>query len=57
MYCVIHLLKICSRISKNIRFPCCTQVLLIQGNIISPLENLEEKKCNLDYLVVGLLYN
>ena len=31
--------------------------MLIQGTIISPLENIEKKKYNLAYLVVVLLYN
>ena len=51
------LLKICFRISKNIKFSCCSQALLIQGTIICPLENIEKKNCSLAYLVVVLLYN
>ena len=52
MHFVAHFTKkICSRISKNIKFSCCSQALLIQGTIISPLENIERKKCNLAYLV------
>ena len=31
------------------------QALLIHGAIISPIKNLEKKKCNLDYSVVVLL--
>ena len=51
------LLKNCFRNSKNIKLSCCSQALLIQGTIISPLENREKKKCSLAYLVVVLLYN
>ena len=29
-----------SRISKNIKFSCCSQALLIHWTIISPIENL-----------------
>ena len=51
------LLKFCSRISTNIKFSGCSQALLVHGTIISPMENLEKKKCNLDYLVFFLIYN
>ena len=51
------LLKNCFRISKNIKFSCCSQALLIQGTIISLLENIEKKKCSLPYLVVVILNN
>ena len=41
---LVHCTKICSRIFKNIKFSYCSQVLLNQGTIISPLENLEKTK-------------
>ena len=42
-FVLLHiLLKICSRIYKNIKISCCSQVLLIQVTIFSPLENLEK---------------